>query len=98
MPVDLRVEIEDLVGAQGLVYRVDARLREPRHEAGERRFVDAALVHRRERERAQSREHQPGRSGWPSALSRKTPARASAKRVASPVDIADVVTRSAGRL
>jgi hypothetical protein len=75
--------------------RVDARLREPRHEADERRFVDAALVDRREREGAQSREHQPARSGWPSALSRRTPASASAKRVASRAEIADVVTRSA---
>ena len=58
--------------------------------------VDAALVHRRQWEGAQSREHQPARSDWPSARSRRTPARASAKRVASRADIVDVVTRSAG--
>ena len=75
--------------------RVDARLRKPRHEADQRRFVYAALVHLREREGAQSREHQPARSDRPSAPSRRTPASASAKRVAARAEIADVVTRSA---
>jgi hypothetical protein len=59
----LALQVRVVARAPQRADRVHARLGEPRDQADERRFVDAALVHRREREGAQSREHQPERSG-----------------------------------